>query len=77
MVRQNLNLQIWQDNKLNGVWRCSYFDGDNTVVVSFPDLNALGDFIADELGLSVIGALARTGDARYRYDPAEADLALS
>lgn len=62
------NLRVWQDGSLNGMWRCAYHEGDSSVVVSFPDLNALGDFIADELGLSMIGALSRSGDTLFTDD---------
>jgi hypothetical protein len=71
------NLHIWQDGTLDGAWRCTYRDGDSTVVVSFPDLKALGDFIADELGLNVIGALTRSGDAAWGFEASEADYALA
>jgi hypothetical protein len=78
MSTQNANLRIWKDSAMNGAWRCSYRDGDSTVVVSFPDLKALGDFIAEELGLSVIGALARSGDASTRPErPEFAEMALA
>jgi hypothetical protein len=78
MHTQHTNLRIWKDSSMNGAWRCSYRDGDSTIVVSFPDLKALGDFIADELGLSVIGALARSGDTLVRSDLLEpTDVALA
>ncbi len=56
-VNLKLNIRIWQDERLGRLWRVAYPDGDSETVVSFPDTAALGDFIAERLGLDLVDAL--------------------
>ena len=44
-------LRVWHEERLGDVWRCAFNDGDGEVVVSFPDTAAMGDFIAEQVGL--------------------------
>lgn len=50
-VQLKLDLRVWQDERMGCLWRVAYTDGDGETVVTFPDSAALGDFIADRLGL--------------------------
>lgn len=45
------DIRVWQDDRLGQLWRVAYRDGDNEMVVTFPDTAAMGDFIAERLGL--------------------------
>lgn len=47
-------LRVWQDERLGQLWRVAYLDGDDERVVSFPDAEALGDFIAEQFGLDLL-----------------------
>jgi hypothetical protein len=47
-------LRVWQDERLGKLWRIAYRDGDDETVVSFPDAEAMGDFIAEQFGLDLI-----------------------
>ncbi len=49
-------LRVWQDERYGQHWRVAYRDGDDETVVSFPDSEALGDFIAERLGLDLLEA---------------------
>ncbi|NTU79041.1 MAG: hypothetical protein HGA45_06520 [Chloroflexales bacterium] len=49
-------LRVWQDERLGQLWRVAYRDGDDEMVVSFPDAEALGDFIAERFGLDLLEA---------------------
>lgn len=49
-------LRVWQDERFGRHWRVAYRDGDDETVVSFPDSEALGDFIAERLGLDLLEA---------------------
>lgn len=53
-VRLKLDLRVWQDERMGQLWRLAYRDGDEELVISFPDSAALGDFIAERLGLSLL-----------------------
>lgn len=57
-VRLKLDLRVWQDERLGQLWRLAYHDGDDETVISFPDSAALGDFIAERLGLTLVDGLA-------------------
>jgi hypothetical protein len=46
-------MRVWQDERLGRLWRMSYDDGDGETVVTFPDTAAMGDFIAERLGLTL------------------------
>jgi len=46
-------LRIWQEERMGRVWRCAFDDGDGEIVVSFPDTAAMGDFIAEQVGLQL------------------------
>ncbi|MCU0491463.1 MAG: hypothetical protein MUD01_07745 [Chloroflexaceae bacterium] len=52
-VQLHLNMRVWQDERLGRLWRMSYDDGDGETVVTFPDTAAMGDFIAERLGLTL------------------------
>jgi hypothetical protein len=47
-------LRVWQDERFGQLWRVAYRDGDDETVVSFPDAEALGDFIAEQFGLDLL-----------------------
>jgi hypothetical protein len=47
-------LRVWQDDRIGKLWRVAYRDGDDETVVSFPDAEAMGDFIAEQFGLDLI-----------------------
>jgi hypothetical protein len=47
-------LRVWQDERFGQHWRVAYRDGDDETVVSFPDAEALGDFIAEQFGLDLL-----------------------
>jgi hypothetical protein len=47
-------LRVWQDERFGQLWRVAYRDGDEEMVVSFPDSEALGDFIAEQFGVSLL-----------------------
>ncbi|NTW00892.1 MAG: hypothetical protein HGA19_06210 [Oscillochloris sp.] len=49
-----LDLRVWQDEQMGQRWRLAYRDGDEEMVVAFPDSAALGDFIAEQLGLNLL-----------------------
>lgn len=53
-VHLKLDLRVWQDARMGQCWRIAYRDGDAETVVTFPDSAALGDFIADRLGLNLL-----------------------
>jgi hypothetical protein len=53
-VRLKLDLRVWQDERMGRLWRLAYRDGDDETVITFPDSAALGDFIADRLGLNLL-----------------------
>ncbi|MFV9506013.1 MAG: hypothetical protein AB4911_15785 [Oscillochloridaceae bacterium umkhey_bin13] len=57
-MEQGLKLQpdirVWQDERLGQLWRVAYRDGDDELVVSFPDSEALSDFLAERLGLTLL-----------------------
>lgn len=50
-------LRVWQDERFGQLWRVAYRDGDDETVVSFPDAEALGDFIAEQFGVDVLDQL--------------------
>jgi hypothetical protein len=53
-VHLKLDLRVWQDEQMGRRWRLAYHDGDAETVVTFPDTAALGDFIAERLGLNLL-----------------------
>jgi hypothetical protein len=50
---QLVNLRIWRDDQVEELWRVSYDEGNGDVLVAFPDTAALGDFLAERLGLNL------------------------
>jgi hypothetical protein len=48
------DLRVWQDERFGEIWRVAYRDGDEERVVSFPDSEALGDFIAEQFGVGLL-----------------------
>jgi hypothetical protein len=57
-VKLTLDLRVWQDERTGQLWRLAYRDGDDETVVAFPDSAALGDFIAERLGITMVDGLA-------------------
>ncbi|GAB4438872.1 MAG: hypothetical protein OHK0015_33070 [Chloroflexi bacterium OHK40] len=47
------DLRVWQDERFGQLWRVAYRDGDEVTIVSFPDSEALGDFIAEQFGVGL------------------------
>jgi hypothetical protein len=47
-------LRVWQEERMGYVWRCAFNEGSGEVVVSFPDTAAMGDFIAEQVGLGLL-----------------------
>jgi hypothetical protein len=47
-------VRIWQDERLGRLWRLALRDGDDEQVIGFPDIAALGDFLAERLGLNLL-----------------------
>jgi hypothetical protein len=43
-------LRVWQEERM----RCAFNEGSGEVVVSFPDTAAMGDFIAEQVGLGLL-----------------------
>lgn len=62
-VKLKLDLRVWQDERMGQLWRLAYRDGDEEMIVSFPDSVALGDFIAEHLGLSIVDGGLEMADA--------------
>ncbi|MFP4440853.1 MAG: hypothetical protein ACLFVO_26765 [Chloroflexaceae bacterium] len=54
LVTPTYDLRIWRDEQLGKIWRVAYNDGEAETVISFPDTAALGDFIAEQLGLNLL-----------------------
>lgn len=52
-----VNLRIWRDERDGKIWRVVYDDGSGETIVSFPDTAALGDFLAEQLGLNLVDRL--------------------
>jgi hypothetical protein len=50
------DLRVWQDERFGQLWRVAYRDGDEEMIVSFPDSEALGDFIAEQFGVGLLDA---------------------
>lgn len=50
------DLRVWQDERFGQLWRVAYRDGDDETVVTFPDSEALGDFLSEHLGLRLLEA---------------------
>lgn len=48
------NLRVWRDDRLNELWRVAYNEGEGEMLVSFPDTQALGDFLVERLGLCLL-----------------------
>lgn len=48
------DLRVWQDERFGQLWRVAYRDGDEEMIVSFPDSEALGDFIAEQFGVDLL-----------------------
>ncbi len=57
LITPTLDLRIWRDEHMGLIWRMAYNDGQGETLVSFPDTAAMGDFIAEQLGLTMIDAL--------------------
>ena len=62
-VMLKLDMRVWQDDRIGQLWRLAYKDGDEETIVTFPDSAALGDFIAERLGLSMIDDGLELADA--------------
>ncbi len=64
-VQLSLDVRVWQDERSGQYWHLAYHDGDSETRVSFPDTAALGDFLADRLGLNVVDALRQRAVGCY------------
>jgi hypothetical protein len=53
LATATIALRVWQEERLGRVWRCAFNDGSGEVVVSFPNTAAMGDFIAEQVGLAL------------------------
>lgn len=51
------DIRVWQDERMGKLWRVAYRDGGEEQVVAFPDSEAMGDFIAERLGLNLLEVL--------------------
>lgn len=51
------NLRVWQDERMGQLWRLAYYDGLDEQLITFPDAEALGDFLTEQLGLNLEDAL--------------------
>lgn len=56
-------VRIWQDERLGRLWRLALRDGEEEQVIGFPDLAALGDFLAERLGLNLVESFGQRGGA--------------
>jgi hypothetical protein len=56
-------VRIWQDERLGRLWRLALRDGEEEQVIGFPDLAALGDFLAERLGLNLVESFGRHSGA--------------
>ncbi len=54
-------LRIWKDERLGRLWRVAYHDGDEERVVSFPDSEALSDFIVEQFGIRLVDNFSKPG----------------
>lgn len=54
-------VRIWQDERLGRLWRLALRDGEEEQVIGFPDLAALGDFLAERLGLNLVESFGQRG----------------
>ena len=57
MIEPELHVRVWQDARLGDAWRASYREGDTDTVVTFPDRDALDDFLAEWFGLDLMAEL--------------------
>lgn len=56
-------VRIWQDERLGRLWRLALRDGEEEHVIGFPDVAALGDFLAERLGLNLIETFGQRNSA--------------
>jgi len=54
LATATIALRVWQEERLGHIWRCAYDDGNGEIVVSFPTTAAMGDFIAEQVGLGLL-----------------------
>ena len=52
LTTATIALRVWQEERMGQIWRCAFDDGSGEVVISFPDTAAMGDFIAEQVGLA-------------------------
>lgn len=48
------DLRVWRDERLGQLWRVAYNEGDHATYVTFPDVDALNDFLHETLGLDLL-----------------------
>lgn len=48
------DIRVWQDEQFGKLWRVAYRNGDEVMLVSFPDEAALDDFIDEQFGLDLL-----------------------
>jgi hypothetical protein len=56
-------VRIWQDERLGRLWRLAVRDGEEEQVIGFPDIAALGDFLAERLGLNLVETFGQRSGA--------------
>ena len=56
-------VRIWQDERLGRLWRLALRDGEDEQVIGFPDIAALGDFLAERLGLNLVETFGQRSSA--------------
>ncbi|WP_129670765.1 hypothetical protein [Candidatus Chloroploca sp. Khr17] len=54
MLTLRTEFRVWQDERFGCIWRLAYRDGADETVVSFPDIEALGDFLNEQFGLDLL-----------------------
>jgi hypothetical protein len=53
-AKLKFDLRIWQDERYGKYWRVAYREGGEEQIVTLPDWEAVGDFVAERLGLNLM-----------------------
>lgn len=59
ILQLRLHLRVWRDSQISRLWWLAYRESDHEIVISFPDSAALGDFIAERIGLKLFDTKPR------------------